>query len=157
MDSKRIHDLFIKVGYDDAFEYDTIDDFVAEKLCINTYTRVQKSKTGEVYWRPYIEPYNWTGGLEFNYVYKNRWNALWAALVAAVVWRLNRKIPADEVLDIIMGEWRECNLKPDFKITPQPKINKEDLNKMTSDPKFQDLFGQLFGGSTKNPFSDFGL
>lgn len=129
--------------------------YLANHLNINTYVRCVKGPHGENVWRPHIEPFTSPVGIEFNYIYKDWERAMWAALVAACVYRLNRNEPIGDICDHILDCWKECDLKPDFKTKPRPKKeSKTDAQKTRE--VMEELLGRTSGnfsfGDKSNPF-----
>lgn len=142
-------------------------DFLYDQS-INIYVRYQKGQNDSAVWRPYIEPWTSPYGLEFNYVWKNWEKAIWAAIVAGCIFRRHRKLnDATKILDIIFEEWKACDLKPDFKITPKKKEETwqerdKKINEWSQSPEGQkamkDFLGELKFGNKPNPFgSIFGM
>lgn len=149
----------VAYNYDEPVSVKNIQEYLVNHLCINTYVKYVKGKDDEPTWRPHIEPYKMPAGIEFNYVYKDWSDALWASIVAACVYRLNRAKFVDEILDITMDVWKRAGLKPDFKIKPKPQTEtKEQPKGNPGQEKLKQTFADLFGGGgISNPFSKFGL
>ena len=140
---KNIENLPLRFGQN---SFEDLDVFLANQFDVNVYVKYVPGKEVPL-WRPYVEPLKKTVGVEFNYVYKDRWEAKMAAYVAALTYILNKRLNFQDYTQKVLDEWREYGLKPDYKTTPKKKEEPEYSPGFNPKGIFNDtsIFNDIFG------------